>query len=82
MLAKSAAIADLALQAAAALKGSLYSLGDQLVVQPKTGPFGRDFLDPQPSDMYTELLKLEDLRKRGIITDAEFENQKKKLLSK
>jgi hypothetical protein len=31
-------------------------------------------------DVYTELIKLDDLRKRGIITDAEFETQKKKLL--
>ena len=31
-------------------------------------------------DVYTELLKLDDLRKRGIITEAEFELQKKKLL--
>lgn len=31
-------------------------------------------------DVYTELLKLDDLRKRGIITEAEFEAQKKKLL--
>ncbi|MED5617633.1 SHOCT domain-containing protein [Ideonella sp. BN130291] len=34
----------------------------------------------QPKDVYTELLKLDDLRKRGIITDAEFEAQKRKLL--
>jgi hypothetical protein len=31
-------------------------------------------------DIYAELIKLDDLRKRGIITDAEFEAQKKKLL--
>lgn len=34
----------------------------------------------RPKDIYAELLKLDDLRKRGIITDAEFEAQKKKLL--
>lgn len=34
----------------------------------------------KPKDVYTELLKLDDLRKRGIITEAEFEAQKKKLL--
>ncbi len=34
----------------------------------------------QQIDVYTELLKLEDLRKRGILTDAEFEQQKVKLL--
>lgn len=32
-------------------------------------------------DVYTELLKLDDLRKRGIITDDEFQVQKAKLLS-
>ena len=31
-------------------------------------------------DVYTELIKLDDLRKKGIITEAEFEEQKKKLL--
>ncbi len=33
-------------------------------------------------DLYSELLKLDDLRKRGILTDKEFEQQKKKLLKK
>ena len=36
---------------------------------------------PRQPDLYGELLKLDDLRKRGILTDAEFEVQKKKLLS-
>lgn len=31
-------------------------------------------------DVYAELLKLDDLHKRGILTDAEFDAQKKKLL--
>ena len=31
-------------------------------------------------DVYSELLKLDDLRKRGVLTDAEFEQQKRKLL--
>ena len=35
----------------------------------------------RPKDVYTELLKLDDLRKRGILSEAEFEAQKKKLLS-
>ena len=33
------------------------------------------------SDLYAELVKLDDLRKRGIITEAEFDAQKRKLLS-
>jgi hypothetical protein len=36
----------------------------------------------KPTDLYTELLKLDDLRKRGILTDAEFEAQKQKLLAR
>ena len=32
-------------------------------------------------DLYTELTKLDDLRKRGIITDEEFASQKQKLLN-
>lgn len=37
--------------------------------------------DPSNSkDIYSELLKLDDLRKKGIITEAEFEAQKAKLL--
>jgi hypothetical protein len=31
--------------------------------------------------VYAELVKLDDLRKKGIITEAEFEAQKKKLLT-
>ena len=31
-------------------------------------------------DMYAELLKLDDLKKRGILSDAEFEEAKRKLL--
>jgi len=36
---------------------------------------------PPSPETYDQLLKLDDLRKRGIITDAEFEAQKKKLLT-
>jgi hypothetical protein len=32
-------------------------------------------------DMSAELIKLDNLRKKGIITDAEFEARKKKLLN-
>ena len=31
-------------------------------------------------DIYAELLKLDDLKKKGILSDTEFESQKKKLL--
>ena len=32
-------------------------------------------------DVYAELIKLDDLKRRGIISEAEFEAQKQKLLS-
>jgi hypothetical protein len=32
-------------------------------------------------DLYNRLIKLDDLRKRGLITDAEFESEKRKLLA-
>lgn len=35
----------------------------------------------KPKDVYAELLKLDDLRKKGIITEGEFEAQKKILLT-
>ena len=34
------------------------------------------------SDIYSEILKLDDLRNRGLLTDEEFEAEKRKLLSK
>ncbi len=34
----------------------------------------------KPKDVYAELIKLDDLLKRGILTQAEFDAQKKKLL--
>ena len=33
-------------------------------------------------DVYTELMKLDDLRKKGIITEAEFATEKQKLLNR
>lgn len=38
--------------------------------------------DRPTKSIYDELLKLDELRKRGIITEAEFETQKLKLLGK
>ena len=40
----------------------------------------KDQSNKQP-DLYTEITKLDDLRKKGLITDAEFEQQKQKLLN-
>lgn len=39
----------------------------------------KDKTEPR-RDVYAELLKLDDLRKRGILTEAEFQAQKQKLL--
>jgi hypothetical protein len=36
---------------------------------------------PTPPDVYAQLLKLDDLRQKGIITDAEFEVEKAKVLA-
>jgi Short C-terminal domain len=36
---------------------------------------------PKQPDLYVELMKLDELRKKGLITDAEFETQKQKLLN-
>ena len=35
----------------------------------------------KPKDVYAELIKLDDLRKKGILSEAEFETQKKKVLT-
>ena len=35
----------------------------------------------QTKDIYTELIKLDELKQKGIITEEEFETQKKKILS-
>jgi hypothetical protein len=40
----------------------------------------KDETEKRP-DLYTEIMKLDDLRKKGLITDAEFEAQKQKLLA-
>lgn len=34
------------------------------------------------NDLYSDLLKLDDLHKRGILTDEEFQEEKKKVLSR
>jgi hypothetical protein len=55
------------------------------VVIEKTEKISADFRtkddSPKTKDVYSELIKLDDLRKKGILTEAEFETQKKKLLT-
>ncbi len=41
----------------------------------------KDLSEKNP-DLYAELIKLDDLRKKGLITDAEFDAQKQKLLNR
>jgi hypothetical protein len=40
----------------------------------------KNYIPPVPKDFYAELLKLDELRLKKIISDAEFEVQKKKIL--
>lgn len=37
---------------------------------------------PASFDLYTEMMKLDDLRKRGLLTEQEFEAQKSRLLNR
>ena len=62
---------DAALTAAVAPDGTL--------VAPPPPP--REHVSPT-GDLYNDLLKLDDLRKRGILTDEEFQSEKKKVLAR
>jgi hypothetical protein len=66
-----------------ALRTSLVPRPD-IVVQ-KTDKISADIRTKDETDkkldLYTELTKLDDLRKKGLITDQEFESQKQKLLN-
>lgn len=45
-------------------------------------PSSATYTQTPTGDLYTDLLKLDDLRKRGLLTDKEFEHEKKKLLKR
>lgn len=50
-------------------------------VEPPPAPSAKPIEPAGPrSDLYGELIKLDDLRKRGILTEEEFQAQKKRLL--
>lgn len=51
------------------------SKSETVTVDQKSGP------SSQQQDIYTQLLKLDELRKKGIISEDEFEAQKKKILA-
>ena len=51
------------------------------LVDPQSVENTPDMREPEENDdVYTELLKLDDLRQRGILSDEEFAEQKRKLL--
>lgn len=49
---------------------------------PHYQPVLTDVVPEQPKDLYVELLKLDELRQKGLLTNEEFEVQKQKLLQK
>jgi hypothetical protein len=46
-----------------------------------TGKSTNSVLPQKPQDLHAELLKLQDLREKGILTDEEFQREKKRVLS-
>jgi hypothetical protein len=80
VIAKSAVISDLVLQSALSLQGSLHLLGDRLVVAEDVR-HQQQAIQQGGKSIADEINDLEDLRQRGILTDEEFKEQKKKALS-
>ena len=75
MMNRDGSISALAAGAAAQLDSQLDELGSRLqIAQTKAQK-------PVSFDLYGEMNKLEDLRRRGLLTDAEFEAEKKQLLA-
>jgi hypothetical protein len=69
--------------ASAKLVFKAYAPGDpELTSTPATLPNSPIFASGGPDDLYTELLKLDDLKKRGILSEKEFEAAKKKALNR
>lgn len=50
------------------------------IIKKETSLHPRKEQEASPKDIHTELLKFDELRQKGILTDAEFEIQKSKLL--
>ncbi len=60
-----------------------YECKEDAQAQGVNSPQARPTSESQrPNKIYDELLKLDELRKKGIITDAEFESEKKMLLNR
>ncbi|MGI4718732.1 MAG: SHOCT domain-containing protein [Janthinobacterium lividum] len=65
-----------------AIGGGLVPRADVVVENHiQTQPAAKQNVAGARKDIYVELTKLDDLRKKGILTDAEFEAQKRRLLS-
>ena len=61
--------------------GALIPKADMVVEMQQPGSGNQVSASQKTADVYTELLKLDDLKKRGIISASEFEVQKQKILS-
>ena len=61
--------------------GALIPRADMVVEMHQSGSGNHGSASPKTADVYTELLKLDDLKKRGIISESEFQVQKQKILS-
>lgn len=61
--------------------GALIPRADMVVEMQQSGSSSQGSASQRTADVYTELLKLDDLRKRGIISESEFQAQKQKILS-
>lgn len=66
------------LQLSASINEQLRSLGSRV----NSAESRRDSAERDKEDIFEELLKLDDLRDRGILTDEEFEAEKHKLLQR
>jgi len=61
--------------------GALIPRADMVVEMHQSGSSNQGSASSKTDDVYTELLKLDDLKKRGIISESEFQVQKQKILS-
>jgi hypothetical protein len=52
----------------------------EVIIDNRNAPAVKQPAPEGSQDLYTELLKLDDLRKRGLLSDSEFETQKSRLL--
>lgn len=60
--------------------GAVVGAGVGVYLGQKGGASGEAQLPGPPKDLHDELLKLDSLRQKGLLTDAEFEARKRKLL--